>query len=262
MPSTRTSAIAVAAAVALLFGAAPAGATSPSASTQHEPRTASPAGADKALDRALRDLVAMPGGPPGVIAVVQRGHHREVHTFGVANVRTGRKMTVHDRMRIASTAKAFSGAAALALVSKGRLSLRDTIGEVLPGLPAAWSAVTLKQLLNHTSGVPDFSKSPDFVDALLASLTKAPRPRKLLTYVADEPLRFDPGTRYAYSNSDNVIVALMVQAVTGASYEGQLFEQVYQPLGLRTRPCRGGRTSGVRSSTDTTTTRRPSLPRT
>ena len=175
----------------------------------------------------------MPGGPPGVIAIVQRGHRREAHTFGVANLRTGRQMTVHDNMRLASTAKAFSGAAALALVSKGRLSLRDTIGELLPGLPAAWSAVTLRQLLNHTSGLPDFSKSPDFVSALLASLTKAPRPRKLLGYVADEPLRFDPGTRYAYSNSDNVVVGLMIQAVTGASYEGQLFEQVYQPLGLR-----------------------------
>ncbi len=175
----------------------------------------------------------MRGGPPGVMAIVQRGHRRETHTFGVANVRTGRQMTVHDRMRLASTAKAFSGAAALALVSQGRLLLRDTIDTVLPGLPAAWSAVTLKQLLNHTSGLPDFSKDPDFRSALLASLTKAPRPRKLLGYVADKPLKFDPGTTYAYSNSDNVVVALMVKAVTGASYEGQLFEQVYRPLGLR-----------------------------
>src|ERR671912_2393847 len=57
-------------------------------------------GADAALDRALKDLVAMEGGPPGVIAVIQRGQHREVHTFGVANVRTGRPMRIHDRMRI------------------------------------------------------------------------------------------------------------------------------------------------------------------
>jgi CubicO group peptidase (beta-lactamase class C family) len=68
--------------------------------------------ADAALDRALKDLVAMEGGPPGVIAVVQRGQHREVHTFGVANVRTGRPMRIDDRMRIASAAKAFSGAVA------------------------------------------------------------------------------------------------------------------------------------------------------
>jgi D-alanyl-D-alanine carboxypeptidase len=75
--------------------------------------------ADAALDLALKRLVAMRGGPPGVIAVNQRGQHREVHTFGVANVRTGRPMRIHDRMRIASTSKAFSGAVALSLVSKG-----------------------------------------------------------------------------------------------------------------------------------------------
>jgi len=75
--------------------------------------------ADAALDLALKRLVAMEGGPPGVIAVIQRGQHRKVHTFGVANVRTGRPMRIHDRMRIASTSKAFSGAVALSLVSKG-----------------------------------------------------------------------------------------------------------------------------------------------
>jgi CubicO group peptidase (beta-lactamase class C family) len=77
--------------------------------------------ADAALDLALKALVAMRGGPPGVIAVIQRGQHREVHTFGVANVRTGRPMRIHDRMRIASTVKAFSGAVALSLVSEGTL---------------------------------------------------------------------------------------------------------------------------------------------
>ena len=186
MTSTRTTAVAVAAGVALLVGTAPASATSPSVTTQRAPHAATVAGADQALDRALEELVAMPGGPPGVIAVVQRGDRREAHTFGVANVRTGRQMSVHDPMRLASTAKAFSGAAALALVSQGRLSLRDRIGEWLPFLPSAWSAVTLKQLLNHTSGLPDFSKSRRFRAALFASLTKAPRPRKLLAYVRRE----------------------------------------------------------------------------
>jgi D-alanyl-D-alanine carboxypeptidase len=134
-------------------------------------------GADAALDRALEELVAMEDGPPGVIAVVQRGQQRKVHTFGVANVRTGRPMWIHNRMRIASAAKAFSGAVALSLVSGGKLSLHDTIGDLLPQLPKSWSKVTLRQLLNHTSGVPDFSQDPDFQDAVRASPTKAPRRR-------------------------------------------------------------------------------------
>jgi D-alanyl-D-alanine carboxypeptidase len=190
-------------------------------------------GADAALDRALEELVAMQGGPPGVIAVVQRGQHREVHTFGVANVRTGRPMRVHDRMRIASAAKAFSGAVALSLVSEGTLSLNDTIGERLPDLPEAWSEVTLRQLLNHTSGIPDFSQDPAFQEALLASLKKAPPPEELLSFVKDEDLLFDPGSEYHYSNSDNIVVALMAEAATGMSYEDLLRELVYRPLGLR-----------------------------
>ena len=73
-------------------------------------------------------------------------------------------MRVDDRMRIASTAKAFSGAVALSLVSKGTLSLNDTIGEFLSDLPKpppdAWAQVTLRQLLNHTSGLPDYFGVP------------------------------------------------------------------------------------------------------
>jgi D-alanyl-D-alanine carboxypeptidase len=94
-------------------------------------------GADAALDRALEQLVAMDGGPPGVIAIVQRGPHREVHSFGVRNLKGGLPMRAKDHMRIASVAKAFSGAVSLALVSKGVLSLNDTIGELLPELPEA-----------------------------------------------------------------------------------------------------------------------------
>jgi D-alanyl-D-alanine carboxypeptidase len=69
--------------------------------------------ADAALDRALKELVAMDGGPPGVIAIVQRGQHREVHSFGVRNLKGNLPLRAKDRMRIASAAKAFSGAVAL-----------------------------------------------------------------------------------------------------------------------------------------------------
>jgi D-alanyl-D-alanine carboxypeptidase len=196
-------------------------------------------GADAALDRALKELVAMEGGPPGVIAVVQRGQHRKVHTFGVRNIKSGLPIRIDDRMRIASVAKAFSGAVALSLVSKGALSLNDTIGKRLKKLPepppAAWADITLRQLLNHTSGLPDILEDPDYLDAFLASLTKAPPPEKLLTYLYNSkpPLRFHPGSKYQYSNSDNIAVALMAEAATGKSYEDLLRELVYRHLGLR-----------------------------
>jgi D-alanyl-D-alanine carboxypeptidase len=69
--------------------------------------------ADAALDRALKDLVAMEGGPPGAIAIVQRGNHREIHSFGVRNIKSGLPMRADDHMRLASASKAFNGAVAL-----------------------------------------------------------------------------------------------------------------------------------------------------
>jgi D-alanyl-D-alanine carboxypeptidase len=190
-------------------------------------------GPGAALDGALRSLVARHGGPPGVIAIVQRGQHREVHTFGVRDLESGQRMRPGDRMRIASTAKAFSGAVALSLVSKGKLSLDDTIGERMPELPDAWSEVTLRQLLDHTSGIPDFSQDEDYRKAVFASFKKAPPPKKLLTYFYDDKLLFEPGSKYHYSNTDNIVVALMAESVTNRSYEGQLRDRVYKPLGLR-----------------------------
>ena len=117
--------------------------------------------ADAALDRALRGLVTMPAGPPGVIAVVQRGDQVRTHTAGYADVETKRRPRATDHMRIASVAKAFSGASALSLVQKGLLSLDDTIAELLPSLPSAWGSVTVRQLLTHTSGVTELHSEED-----------------------------------------------------------------------------------------------------
>ncbi|MFE7074772.1 serine hydrolase domain-containing protein [Streptomyces sp. NPDC057620] len=192
-----------------------------------------PAGHDRALRQQLQDLTTAPGGPPGAIAVLKRGSRTEVYRAGVAETGSDRPIKVTDHMRIASTAKAYSGAVALRLVDSGDLRLNDTIGKVLPRLPHAWHRVTLRQLLNHTSGLPDFSAAPEF----LALVTENPRrqfdSRRLLDFVADEPLAFRPGSRYAYSNSDNIAVALMAEAVTDRRYEDLLDELVYRPLELR-----------------------------
>lgn len=184
------------------------------------------------LDLALAELVAMPGGPPGVISIVQVGDEVTVHTAGVAEVGTDRAPTADDHLRVASVAKAFSGATALALVDAGALSLEDSIGGLLPEQPDAWAAVTLRQLLNHTSGLPDFTLSPALQEAALASLEVAPAPDELLSFAADQPLNFPPGSQYRYSNSDNIVVGLMIEAATGEPYVDALQERVLTPLGL------------------------------
>jgi D-alanyl-D-alanine carboxypeptidase len=135
-------------------------------------------------------------------------------------------------MRLASVSKALGGAAALALVAQGKLTLNDTIGQLLTALPSTWAPVTLAELLNHTSGLPDYTASKGFAEGLTSAPLQAPSPGELLGYVEDEPLRFTPGSRFAYSNSDNIVIALMLQAVTGLPYSTVLEREVFSPLGL------------------------------
>jgi len=187
---------------------------------------------DARLQRALERLVAADGGPPGAIAVVQRGSDRRVYSSGQADLRTKEGWRLQDHMRIASVAKAFSGATALALVERGTLSLDDTIGRLLPGLPQAWHGVTLGQLLNHTSGLPDYTKSEGIARLVTRTPRKIVPPLELIGFVADRPLVFIPGTRYSYSNTDNIVVALMVEAVSGRSYSDELDRLVLGPWGL------------------------------
>lgn len=190
-------------------------------------------GHDMRLQQQLEQLVAQDDGPPGVIALLTRAGRTQVYTAGVGDIETGRPPHPDDYMRIASIAKAFSGAVALRLVDQGRLSLDDTIGEHLPEQPEAWHAVTLRQLLQHTSGLPDYSADPGFLEILRADPLHVFDPRRLLDFIAGEPLLFRPGSLYEYSNSDNIAVALMAEAVTGRRYEDLLRDLVYRPLGLR-----------------------------
>lgn len=214
--------------VALLAAACTAGLV-------HAPAQAADATAydNRSLRRQLQQLTTAPGGPPGAIAVLKRGSRTEVYRAGVAETGTDRPIEVTDHMRIASTAKAYSGAVALQLVDRGKLRLNDTIGKVLPWLPRAWHRVTLRQLLNHTSGLPDYSTDPEFLELVTENPRRHFDSRRLLDFVADEPLAFRPGARYAYSNSDNIAVALMAEAATGCRYEDLLARLVYRPLGLR-----------------------------
>jgi D-alanyl-D-alanine carboxypeptidase len=201
---------------------------------------AKPKAADRALDSALERVVNVEDGPPGAIALVHRGGVTKVHRAGVANVKTDRPWRPIDHMRLASTSKAFNGAVALSLVQRGRLQLDDTIGELLPALPPAWASVTLGQLLQHTSGLPNFTDSAGFQAALNADLKHRFTPMELVGYVASNPLNFAPGTSYTYSNTDNIVAALMAEAASGRTYEGLLRSVVFDRLGLDSTSLPGG----------------------
>jgi D-alanyl-D-alanine carboxypeptidase len=188
--------------------------------------------ADTALQKAIDAFIKRPDAPAGISVVVQRDADPELFTAGYGNEVTTAPFALSDAMRLASVAKAFSGAAAMSAVADGKLTLDSTVGEILPQQSATWAKVTLAQLLQHTSGIPDFSKSPEFQQTVGAALETPQPPEQLPTYVADQPLAFASGSKYAYSNTDNILVGLMVSAVDGTPYEQSLQARVYGPLGL------------------------------
>jgi D-alanyl-D-alanine carboxypeptidase len=152
---------------------------------------------------------------------------------GRADVRRPGAPRAGDHMRIASIAKAFSGAVALHLVQKGELGLDDTIGQRLPSLPAAWAPVTVRQLLNHTSGLPDYTKSDGFVKQAQTNPRGYVSPSRIVDWVRGERLVFPSGSRFEYSNTDNIVVGLIAQTVTKKPYGTLLDEIVFGPAGLR-----------------------------
>ena len=174
------------------------------------------------LNRALDRIMEVPNGPPGISMQIVKNGKSQYYRRGVSNVRTGQKPQLRQRFRIASVAKAFSGAVALNLVSRGRLSLDSTIGEILPGkLPKAKN-VTLGQVLQHVGGLPEYIKSDGFINEIGSNPGAFVSPNHILSWVRGENLTHRPGTTYEYSDTDNIVVGLMAQRVTGVRYIWQI----------------------------------------
>ena len=190
----------------------------------------------KALVKSIDDVLAEKNAPPGISVQITRNGRSQFFGKGKGNLSTGAKPKLNDRFRIASVAKAYSGAVALSLVRQRKLHLSDTIGEILPGLMPKARNVTLRQALHHTGGLPDYIKQTAFRKAFGSNFSRYFSPRKLISYVRNKNLRHRPGTKYEYSDTDNIIVGLMAAKVTGVSYERLLKRLVYN----RTR---GGATS-------------------
>ena len=212
------------AAIAVIV-AAVAGAGAPYAAAAKAP-------IDRKLDKALDRIVESPAGPPGLSVLMRTGQGREYITRGIANTKTGRRPTANDHMRIASMAKSYNGAIALALVERGVLSLDDTVGEWLPGALPYAAGVTIEQALQHTGGLPDYIRNKEFLAHLQADPAAYISPPELIEFVRDEPLDFAPGSKYHYSDTDNIVVGLIAERATGLSYDALLKQLVYRPLGL------------------------------
>jgi len=183
------------------------------------------------LRAAMSEMVAE--GVPGVAVLIVRAHQREFLTAGYGDRERRAPIRRTDRFRIASVSKAFNAAVVVGLARARKLKLSDTVERWLPGLLKHGRRIKIRQLLRHTSGLPDYTKDPDFLRRLGRNPQRSRRPRELVSFVASKPLHFRPGSRYEYSDTENIVLGLIAVARTKHSYETQLRTRVFRPLGLR-----------------------------
>ncbi|MEV6124103.1 serine hydrolase domain-containing protein [Streptomyces sp. NPDC052077] len=207
-------------------------------------------GGHDATRAALRAAVA--DGVPGVTATARDARGTWSGTAGVGDLRTGAPRSADDRYRVGSITKTFVATVLLQLEAEGRLSLDDTVDSWLPGLVRGnghdGRRITLRRLLNHTSGIYNYTSDEGFVrDYFLAEGFLAHRfdpvaPRDLVRIAMAHRPDFAPGAGWNYSNTNYVLAGLVVEKATGRPYGEEVRRRIIAPLGLRATSVPGDRT--------------------
>jgi D-alanyl-D-alanine carboxypeptidase len=200
--------------------ASPRGATEPQRAPERPP----------ALQRLVRQLVR--DGAPGALMVVRTRSGISRAQSGLARRYPRVPMAARDRFRVASITKSFVATVVLQLVAEGKMGLDDPVDRWLPGLVPNGRAITIRKLLGHTSGLYDYGDDPAFSRAVIAHPARPWPPRKLVALAASHPRLFPPGSDWSYSNTNYILLGLVVEAVTGTTVGEQLEQRVFAPLAL------------------------------
>lgn len=166
---------------------------------------------------------------PGIsLAVIKDGQILVSKGYGVADLEWSSAADVDTSYQIASVTKQFTATAVMMLVEEGKLSLDGKIGQYLTDLPSSWNGVTLRQLLNHTSGIKSYTGLPDFSRIPCKEYLKG----EAIRLVADAPLEFVPGEKWQYSNSGYYLLGMIIEKISGQDYSQFLQERIFRPLGM------------------------------
>jgi D-alanyl-D-alanine carboxypeptidase len=192
-------------------------------------RSASSPGTAK-LQRIVRGLVA--AGAPGALAVVRTPTGIRRAASGFANLNPKVRLQATDRYRVASVTKTFVSTFVLQLAAEGKLSLADPVERWLPGIVPNGGVITLRELLNHTSGLFNYDQDDAWESARIADPGREWSPQELVAIATSHSPTFPPGTSWSYSNTNYILLGLVVQAVTGKTLAQELQDRLIEPLGL------------------------------
>lgn len=182
------------------------------------------------VDSLAKAFLAQPQSPGLSISVIRAGRDTLVFKgYGKADLENDVPATPATVYRIGSITKQFTAAAVMRLVEKGSVHLGDSIGKYLPELPRAWRPVKIRQLLNHTSGIPSYT---DLGESWARRWGEYMSPDTLVALTASKPMDFAPGTGWRYDNTGYVVLGMLLEKVSGKPYAEYLESTLFTPLGL------------------------------
>lgn len=180
------------------------------------------------------------GSPGAAVIVIRDGRVLLEKGYGLANIETGEPITTHTAFDLASVTKQFTAMCIMMLIERGRLKLDDRLLKFFPEFPAYARDITIRNLLNHTSGIPDYPNPFIISGKVSASWQKdwepasfQPTSKEVVAMVAaQKSLDFAPGEKWDYSNSNYVILAQLVERISGKTFAQFLKENIFQPLAM------------------------------
>ena len=177
------------------------------------------------LDRQVQAHLDENNIPGGLVAVASRGQIIHLKTYGMANVELSVPVTDRTVFESGSISKQFASAAVMLLVQENKLGLDDPIDQYLPDLPSEWLGVTVRQLLTHTSGIPDYEEIRTY-DVYRFRLT----PEEVIQIAHSRPMDFAPGTGWNYSNTGYFLLSMIVERIEGSPLGQVLESRIFGPL--------------------------------
>src|SRR2546430_1891528 len=189
------------------------------------------AGREAELQRALDQVVA--AGAPGAVLLVREGDRTIRLRSGYGNLKPRTPMRAGDRFRVGSITKTFVATVALQLVGERKLALEDNVERWLPGVVPNGKRITVRHLLNHTSGLFDYGGDRTFVAEAFRHPLKDWTPRQIVAIATAHKPRFAPGAGWSYSNTNYYVLGLIVEAATKHSLASELRQRIFAPFRLK-----------------------------
>jgi D-alanyl-D-alanine carboxypeptidase len=165
----------------------------------------------------------------GTVLVARNGVAVFRQAYGLANRELNVKNTIASKYRIGSITKQFTAVAILQLQDAGKLSVDDPVGKFYADAPPSWNGITLRNLLTHTSGIPNYNDGPEFFKQSRLDRT----PTEIIKAIEDRPLDYVPGSKFVYDNTGYIILGYIIEKVSGENYADYVQHHILDPLGMR-----------------------------